>query len=336
MIGRYVFHRLRRALLPDFQRVWTRDLNASLKDVRATLADVQAELAELRRFRRTVALRDWEQSRAALLPSLDTRLDAAAIGAHAARAIAGASICDHPAPHVVIDGILPPDFYDLLSSAIPPAELFPERDPVKQDFEMSALGDAPQVSRRVWQFFDDQIVGGVLGPALFERFHAHVAAHYADGGGESFGRDASAVPHRTFAGRIQLRRPGYSLAPHLDPKRVVITGLLFFPRPGDSEDFGTQLFSVDRPFVQTGTKTFFPEQAGLQCTLARTVPYRGNMLLAFVNSRGAHGAVLPPDAPLHERYAYQFYVKPIDGELKKLLRTLSPEAQAAWGEMLQA
>jgi hypothetical protein len=336
VIGRYVFHRLRRALLPEFQRAWTRDLNASLKDVRATLADVQTELAELRRFRRAVAVRDWEQSRAALLASLDARLDAASIGAHAAAAIADAAICEQPAPHVVIDRILPPEFYDLLTAAIPPPELFPDRDPVKQDFEMAALGDAPRLSQRVWRFFDDEVVGRVLGPALLERFHPQVAAHYGDGGGETFGLRAADLPHRTFAGRIQLRRPGYSLAPHLDPKRVVITGLLFFPRPGDSEEFGTQLFSVDRPFVQTGTKTFFPEQAGLKCTLARTVPYRGNTLLAFVNSRGAHGAVLPPDAPLLERYAYQFYVKPIDGELKKLLRTLPPDAQAAWGEMMPA
>ena len=336
MIGRYVFHRLRRALLPDFQRAWTRDLNASLKDVRATLAEVQAELAELRRFRRAAVLRDWEQSRASLLDTLETRLDVEAIAAHATRAIAGASICNHPAPHVVVDRILPPEFHELLSAAIPPAGLFPDRDPVKQDFEMSVLGTAPELSRRVWQFFDEAIVGRVLAPALLEKLHAQVIRHYAESGGESFGIKAATLTHRTVAGRIQLRRPGYSLAPHLDPKRVVITGLLFFPRHGDSEDFGTQLFSVDRPFVQTGTKTFFPGEAGLTCTLASTVPYRANMLLAFINSGGAHGAELPADAPLLERYAYQFYVKPVDGELKKLLRALPPDAQAAWGEMLQA
>ena len=44
----------------------------------------------------------------------------------------------------------------------------------------------------------------------------------------------------------------------------------------------------------------------------------------------AHGATLPPGAPLAERYSYQFYVKPDDGRLKKLLRELPEDAQAVW------
>jgi hypothetical protein len=53
-------------------------------------------------------------------------------------------------------------------------------------------------------------------------------------------------------------------------------------------------------------------------------------MLAFVNSRAAHGAALPPDAPLLERYAFQFYVKPDDGTLKKLLAELPEADRAAW------
>ena len=43
-----------------------------------------------------------------------------------------------------------------------------------------------------------------------------------------------------------LRRPGYKLTPHLDPKRATMTVLLYLARPGDSEQFGTSLYSVDR------------------------------------------------------------------------------------------
>jgi hypothetical protein len=161
-----------------------------------------------------------------------------------------------------------------------------------------------------------------------------VIEHYAETGGRDFGGRAAAIRHRTVAGRIQLRRPGYRLRPHLDPKRVALTGLIYFPQPGESEDFGTQLFTVDRPFVTTGMKTFFPENAGMRCELARTVPYRANSLLAFVNSRAAHGAELPPDAPLLERYAFQFYVKPDDGSLKTLLAQLPEADRAAWEGLL--
>lgn len=333
IFGRYIAARLRRVLLPELQRAWTKDVNASLKDVRETLSAVQAELGELRQLRLAAAVREWETARAPLASRVDSILRIDAIRDHVAAAVEHAKPETSPTAHLVIDNVLPPDFYDLLVAAIPPQELFSSRDPVKQDFEMEGLGQAPALSRRVWEFFDRDVVAGVLAPAVLGRLKRFVVAHYAETGGDEFGMKASKLEHQPVAGRIQLRRPGYHLAPHLDPKRVVITGLLYFPRPGDTEAFGTQLFNVDRPFVASGLKTFFPEEAGLTCTLAKTVPYRANTLLAFVNSRAAHGATLPAGAPLAARYAFQFYVKPVDRYLRKLLRTLPADAQSAWGEL---
>ena len=313
--------------------MWTRDLEASLGDVRESLAAIQSELAELRRFRRRVALREWTETRDALLPQAD-RLSADAVRPHIIDAIARADVRTEPTAHMVVENVLPPDFYRLLAAAIPPGELFPDRDPVKQDFEMSALEQAPLLTQRVWRFFDEEVVASILAPAVFERVRGAVVEHYAETGGMTFGTRAAAIGHRTFAGRIQLRRPGYHLGPHLDPKRVVVTGLLYFPRPGDTEAYGTQLFRVNRPFVASGMKTFFPESVGLTCEVAHTIPYRPNTMLAFVNSKAAHGATLPPGASLEERYTYQFYVKPIDGELKKLLRDLPADERSAWDEIL--
>ena len=48
----------------------------------------------------------------------------------------------------------------------------------------------------------------------------------------------------------------------------------------------------------------------------------------------AHGASLPLDAPLHERYAYQFYVKPRDGDVKKLLLELPADTRRNWAGFL--
>lgn len=321
-------------MLPDLRRVWTRDLEGRVKELRQGVAALEAELTELRRAHRALALTAWYERRAGLLERLDERLAPEPIRAHVTSAVARADLCTDPTPHLVIDHVLPPDFYELLTSAVPPPELFPDRDPVKQDFEMDALPLAPELTQRVWRFFDRVVVGDILAPALFERFRGAIAERYAETGGPAFGDRAAAIQHRTVAGRIQLRRPGYHLRPHLDPKRVAMTGLVYLARRGDSEAFGTQLFRVSAPFVASGMKTFFPEEAGLTCELARTVPFRPNTLFAFVNARAAHGATLPSDAPLHERYAYQFYVKPDDGLLKKLLRDLPDEARASWGELL--
>jgi hypothetical protein len=333
VLGRYVFFRLRRALLPDFQRLWRRDVEGAVKDLSTKVSELETELAELRAFRVRSVVAEWARERADMLKHVGD-LDMERVRRHVDAAVAGAALVEAPTAHLVVERVLPDDVYALLTAAIPPPELFPARDPVKRDFEMSSLRTGPEFTQVMWQLFDQQIVAGMIAPRLLERFSSAVQGHYARSGGADFGRRAAAIPHRTFAGRIQLRHPGYRLAPHLDPKRVVITSLFYFPRPGDSDTHGTALYTVNGPYTHTGMSTFFPESVGATCTLARQVPYRANSMLAFVNSGAAHGATLPPDAGLVERYTYQFYVKPVDGELKKLLHELPADARAEWDGLL--
>jgi hypothetical protein len=335
VLGRIVYSRLRQALLPELRRAWSKDFDASVKTLQRELSSVQADLAELRRAHQARVVKEWTQSREPLLATLDARLSLEPIRAHILDAVERAPVCSDPTTHAVIEHIFPPDFYELVAAAIPPAELFPSRDPVKQDFHLDEhLATAPPLTQRVWRFFDEDVVAGILAPALHHRFHDAVVDHYAETAAGNFGERAAAIPHRGFAGRLHLRRPGYHLKPHLDPKRVVITGLVYFARPGDSEAYGTQLFRVGKPFTSGTMGKFYPEDEGLPVELARTVPFRPNTLLAFVNSRAAHGATLPADASLRERYAYQFYVKPRDGDLKKLLLELPPESRRNWALFL--
>jgi hypothetical protein len=331
----FVYSRLKAALLPEFRRAWSKDVDTSVKSLQRELSHVQAELAALHRAHDALAIGNWSRSREPLLDELDARLRLEPIRSHIVDAVQRAAVCPDPTTHVVIENILPPDFYDLVNTAIPPAELFPSRDPVKQDFHLDEhLEGAPLLTRRVWRFFDEDIVAGILAPALHRRFHQAVVEHYAETAGGDFAERAAAIPHRGFAGRLHLRRPGYHLKPHLDPKRVVITGLIYFARAGDSDAYGTQLFRVGRPFTSSTMGKFYPEDEGLPLELARTVPFRSNVLFAFVNSKAAHGATLPLDAPLRERYAYQFYVKPRDGDLKKLLLELPPGSRTNWARFL--
>jgi hypothetical protein len=59
-----------------------------------------------------------------------------------------------------------------------------------------------------------------------------------------------------------LRRPGYHLDPHLDPKRVVFTCLIYFARPGDSEAYGTSFYRINGTPKIDRTSTFYPESQG--------------------------------------------------------------------------
>ena len=334
MIARALYMRLRRVMLPDFRKNWEKDVEASATRLRETIDGLRQEVEELRTTQTGLLVAELDRRDSPRLDAARSQLDIGRIRAHVAAAIQRASVDPYPTPHLIIDRILPDDVYELLLQTMPPQALFSRRDPLKQDFEIEGLPRAPRLTAFAWGFFDQQIVAGTVTQLLLERFGDAVARHYGGADAAAFGRQAAAIDHRSFAGRIQLRRPGYALQPHLDPKRVVITGLFYFARPGDSESYGTQLFEVDRPFVSAGLKTYYPENHGLRCTVARTVPYRPNTLFAFINSGAAHGAVLPADASLKERHAYQFYVKPDDGELKQLLRALPDEARAAWAEFL--
>jgi hypothetical protein len=126
-----------------------------------------------------------------------------------------------------------------------------------------------------------------------------------------------------------LRRPGYHLDPHLDPKRVVFTCLLYFARPGDSEAFGTSFYRMSGTPNIDRTTTFYPETQGIACDLVKMVPFKPNSAVAFLNWGGAHGADIPNTAPADtERYSYQFYVSPE----RAALAAIVGDAEAAIAE----
>src|SRR5205807_1606721 len=105
----------------------------------------------------------------------------------------------------------------------------------------------------------------------------------------------------------------------------------YLPRPDDPEAFGTELYSVGGVMQRDGTRTYYPEQDGLQCSFVKRVPFRPNSLLAFVNAVGAHAARIPESAPTDTaRYAYQFYVGPDLRPFTTLLGTLPPLEQQRW------
>jgi hypothetical protein len=117
-----------------------------------------------------------------------------------------------------------------------------------------------------------------------------------------------------------LRRPGYHLDPHLDPKRVVFTCLLYFPRPGDSEAFGTTFYRMSGMPKIDRTSTFYPGTQGIACDLVKMVPFKPNSAVAFLNWGGAHGADIPRTAPSNtERFSYQFYVSPDPAALSAIV-----------------
>ena len=265
-----------------------------------------------------------------LVAQLDTLLDEPTIAEHVQQAIAGAALQTDPCPHIVVEELFPPAFYKLLRKAIPPPAFFGDQDPIKQNLRMP-IEFGPALSVSVLNFVDEVIVREVIRPAVIEKFHEPLQRHYDVIFGSGFRERANNISQSVSAGRVMLRRLGYHLSPHRDPKRSMLTCLMYFAGSKDSDAYGTDIFRVLDDREATYTQTYYPEANGSTCELVKRVPFRPNTMLVFLNSSGAHGATIPADAPATlERYSYQCYIGPAQDALGELIKDLPPERQAMW------
>ena len=337
---------LRRTKLASRLRaVWRHEADEAMKPLRKDLRRLTAEVEELRATLQHTAIRaargdrsasqlrlileldEQQRERLATLPAL---LDERQIQAHVSQAIGAAELRSEPFEHIVVEQLLPPAVYDLLIAAIPPAVFFDDHDPIKQNLAFPiTLGAA--LHTVVWNFVDATIAGRAIQPAVLEKFHQPPQGHYDTIFGPSFRARANALPHISSGGRLMLRRPGYHLAPHRDPKRSMLTCLLYLARHGDDEAHGTQLFRVTNDREASYKQTYYPGADGCGCELATVVRFRPNTMLVFLNSHGAHGATIPADAGDDlERYSYQFYVAPDNAALGALIRELPRDRRTMW------
>ena len=182
------------------------------------------------------------------------------------------------------------------------------------------LDVAPAWSLETLGFIENTLIPRMMVPALLRKFEPHIRDFYLREYGPERGPALAAIRHEATGGRLMLRRPGYHLDPHLDPKRVVFTCLLYFARPGDSEAFGTGFYRMNGTPKIDRTSTFYPGSQGIACDLVKMVPFKPNAAVAFLNWGGAHGADIPKSASVEtERYSYQFYVSPDPAALAALL-----------------
>lgn len=337
-----------------------RELQVQLKDLKAQLREQSAGIAE--QARQLVALqaqaaagaRELTEAVTALtrrlnvdqridarneadedwLARLPALLDGAAVGAHIDRAVSAADLRLDPFPHLVVTDILPLPVYELLVAALPGPDVLTTRDRRKVNIKLRSSERLPRLTRRAWTFFETAVVP-VISDLLQQRFAPFVRQRFVDMFGSAVAAQVEQLPQGASVGRLMLRRPGYHLAPHLDPRRVSFTALLYLARPGDPEQMGTDLYSVSSVLRPGKTKTYYPEEDGLTCTLRAQVPFTPNTLLAFLNAGGAHGASMPKTLPRDTtRYAYQFYVGPDLDAFAELLRALPAETQRAWQDVI--
>lgn len=271
----------------------------------------------------TIQRVDWDKRFE--LARMGKWLDADRIEAHLNAAFDRTPLELDPYPHIVIRNWLPDDVYDRVVEAIP-ASIFFAGD--RDEHWAVPSGIAPLYSRQVWAFVANTIVGRLLYEALNRKFQDAIC-RYVRGFVPSLPQDIDLTLHPSD-GRIMLRRPGYYLAPHRDPKWGFVTGIVYLAREGDNEAHGTQIYRLRDDAEAPTSMVYYPEPE--KCELVKDVPFRANTMLAFLNSEGAHGASIPADAqpPNLERYIYQFRLGPTGKVIKRLTDLMPPGQAAMW------
>jgi len=315
------------ARLEQTLRSMTTQLQNAARDLRAvtdTLADLSIRESQLR----AVIVRDAELEDEE--PALATLLTRTGTAEHVAAAFEASTLILEPFPHVVVDGLLPDAVYDALITGLPPVELFAGKPVNKQQIKVP-FDFAPAYARRVWRFMAEVLAPQFIAPVVVEKFRDPLSEWIRENW-PSLGEDPlrAKIKLHSTDGRIMLRRRGYKIPPHRDPKWGFLTCLFYLVRPGDNEAWGTQLYSVASDREAKGAAPHWIDAS--ECKLEGDVTFRRNRALVFLNSAGAHGASIPSDAePADlERYLYQFRIGPMGSSIASMMSALPEERKPFW------
>ena len=245
---------------------------------------------------------------------------------HIARTIREATVHRDPFPYAVIDDVLPKGLYGCLLKGLPPLELFADRPVNKQQLTVP-LRLAPVYSQRVWRFLTRIAVPEFIVPAIVEKLRVPVDEWICQNWPAV---QPSSVQFQGSDGRILLRRRGYLIPPHRDPKWGFLTCILYLARREDREAWGTSLYSVDGDGEARGAAPHWIDPA--RCRCVTEVAFKRNRMLVFLNSVGAHGAHIPEDAQPEtlERYIYQFRIGPTVESMSLLKAALPEDRRPLW------
>jgi hypothetical protein len=319
-----------------------KDLVRELRALRRAVSQVQSELAD--------ALQNQEKTRDAL-PEMQARLDRcmtaysedarwaerlaefrgvvnqAAVKEHAREAVASARLSHDPYPHVVVERLFPEDVYDRFLEAIPPPVFF-EKVVEHRDEMAVPFAFAPAYSRAAWSLFHDVIEQAVL-PGILTTF-APALDEFVRRSWPSLGSwEESDVALRLSNPRLMLRRPGYRIKPHRDPRWAFLVALIYLSPRDAAQTYGTQLYTLKTERDEDHSSPLW--LGSDECELARDVPGIGNSALIFLNSTGAHGAYVPESAPPQFlRHVYQARFSPDSPTKARLIALLADENRDRW------
>jgi hypothetical protein len=205
---------------------------------------------------------------------------------HAAYKVANAPLNEFPYPHFYVENIFPADFYATLQAMLPePADMRPIEQvrPVKGykerfvlDLGSDQVACLPRSKHAFWQEMRAWLIAG--------RFSSVVAAKFGKQLNERFGEE-----HTEFYDEALLVQDitNYSLGPHTDAPRKVITLLFYLPKDESQKHLGTSLYVPKNSDFACPGGPHYPHD---RFDRVWTMPFMPNALFAFAKTdRSFHG-----------------------------------------------
>lgn len=333
------------------RRLIEKELTSLREQISREHKDVVRELREIRRTaeqsgqRVDSALAAHEEA-LALLPELHARVerlttaythdaksagrlndflaavDRQAVLAHVKCSVERAELQLAPCPHLVVENIFPEDVFDRLVEALPAPVFFEKTDDLRDEMPVPFMM-APAYCRAVWNLFHEAIEQAFL-PAVIAAFRPALDDFVRTSWPSLGSWEEAGITLRAANPRLMLRRRGYLIKPHRDPRWAFLVTLFYAAPRGSAHTYGTQLYRLIRERDEAHTSPLW--LAPDECELARDVPGIGNSALVFLNSTGAHGASVPDDAPADFlRYVYQARFSPDRATKNRLIELLAAE-----------
>jgi hypothetical protein len=308
-----------------------RTVETSQKRIDDALASHEAALATLpelqARIERCLTAYTHDAKSSPRLNDFRAAVDRHAVLTHVTRAVENARLELAPCPHLVVEKVFPEDVYDRLVEALPPPVFFEKTDDLRDEMPVP-FTMAPAYSRALWDLFHEAIERAML-PAVIAKFRPALDDFVRATWPTLGSWDHSGITLRAANPRLMLRRRGYLIKPHRDPRWAFLVALFYAAPRGSAHTYGTQLYRLiqERDEAHTSPLWLAPDE----CELARDVPGIGNSALMFLNSTGAHGASVPEDAPADFlRYVYQARFSPDSATKTRLLDLLVGDGRDRW------
>ncbi len=209
---------------------------------------------------------------------------------HLAYKVGNAELSLFPYPHFFVHNVFPSDFYAEIQANLPdPAALLPiaEVRPVKGykerfvfDFAGPQFNALPREKQAFWSGMHKWLLGGRFGQLVIEKFRPFIA--------QRFGNDPNLELYDE--GLLVQDITNYSLGPHTDSPRKVITFLFYLPADESQRHLGTSIYLPKDPAFRCKGGPHYRHD-GFERVW--TMPFVPNSLFAFFKTDNSFHGVEP-------------------------------------------